>query len=105
MVGGFVKAFKSEVWRILYSQHSDLDLSEVDKITAIDLAKVAKEEEEAKKSKRVQKKNVGPPSEFTIGPSQQRGPAPDSELLVENLTLDLVTDVPSNDPLPLETEA
>ena len=50
IVGGFVKAFKSEVRGILHPQHPDLDLSEVDKITSINLAKVAEEEEATKKS-------------------------------------------------------
>ena len=50
MVGGFLKAFKSETKRILLGQRSDLDLSELEKMTPSHLAKVAKEEEEAKRS-------------------------------------------------------
>ena len=50
MVGGFLRAFKSETKRILQSQRSDLDFSELEKMTPTYLAKVAKEEEEAKKS-------------------------------------------------------
>ena len=50
MVGGFLRAFKSETKRFLQSQRSDLDLSELEKMTPSHMAKVAKEEEDAKKS-------------------------------------------------------
>ena len=70
MVGGFLRAFKSETKRILQIQKSDLDFLELEKMTPTDLAKVAKEEEDAKKSaskqrKRLKKKNTNkkPPSE------------------------------------------
>ena len=49
MVGGFLRAFKSEAKRILQIQKSDLNFSELEKMTPTDLAKVAKEEEDAKK--------------------------------------------------------
>ena len=76
MVGGFLRAFKSETKRILQSQRSDLDFSELEKMTPTDLAKVVKEEEDAKKSaseqyKKLKKKktNEKPPSESHIVPS------------------------------------
>ena len=50
MVGGFLKAFKSEAKRILQTQKSYLDFAELEKVTPSDLAKVASEEEAAKKS-------------------------------------------------------
>ena len=102
MVGGFVKAFKSEARRILHGVHPDLDLTEIDKITAIDLARVAKEEEEAKKFKRSRKDNAGPSSESAIVPSQQQEPSLD---LVDNLVSESVVSVPSGDLLPPETGA
>ena len=50
MVRGFLKAFKSEARRILLTQESDLDFSELERVTPSDLAKVSTEEEIAKKS-------------------------------------------------------
>ena len=50
MVRGFLRAFKSKTKRILQIQKSDLNFSELEKMTPTDLAKVAKEEEDAKKS-------------------------------------------------------
>ena len=44
MVGDFLRAFKSETKRILQSQRSDLDISELQKMTPSHLVKVAKEE-------------------------------------------------------------
>ena len=75
MVGGFLRALKSETKRILQSQRSDLDLSELEKMTPTYLAKVAKEEEDAKKSaseqQKKKKKNAKekPPSESPTVPS------------------------------------
>ena len=76
MVGGFLRAFKSETKRILQSQRSDLDFSKLEKMTPTYLAKVAKEEVDAKKSaceqrKRLKEKktNKKPPSESPIVPS------------------------------------
>ena len=69
MVWDFLRAFKSETKRILLSQRSDLDLSELEKMTPSHLAKVAKEEEDAKRSaseQRKKKKKIAkekPPSE------------------------------------------
>ena len=53
MVGGFLRAFKSETKRILQSQRSDLNLSELEKMIPSHLAK---EEEDAKKSASEQRK-------------------------------------------------
>ena len=50
MVGGFLKAFKSETRRILLTQKYDLDFSELKRVLSSDLVKVAAEEEAAKKS-------------------------------------------------------
>ena len=50
MFGGFLRAFKSEAKRILQFQKSNLNFSELEKVTPSDLAKVASEEEAAKKS-------------------------------------------------------
>ena len=50
MVGGFFKAFKSETQRILLTQKSNLDFSELEKVSPSDLAKEAVEEEADKKS-------------------------------------------------------
>ena len=50
MVGGFLKAFKSETRRIMLTHNPDLDFSEIDRLAPSDLAKVAAEEEAAKKS-------------------------------------------------------
>ena len=50
MVGGFLKAFKSEALRILLAQNSDLNFSEIKRLTPSELAKVTTEEEAAKKS-------------------------------------------------------
>ena len=50
IVGGFLKAFKSETWKILLTHKSDLDFSELEKVMPSDLAKVAAKEEAAKKS-------------------------------------------------------
>ena len=76
MVGDFLRAFKSETKRILQSQRSDLDFSELEKMTPTYLAKVAKEEEEAKKSaferrKKLKEKNAKekPPSKSPTVPS------------------------------------
>ena len=73
MVGGFLRAFKSETKRILQSQRSDLDFLELEKMTPTDLAKVEKEEEDAKKFaskqwKKLKKKNAPekPPSESPL---------------------------------------
>ena len=44
MVGDFLRVFKSETKRILQSQRSDLDFSELEKMTPTYLDKVAKEE-------------------------------------------------------------
>ena len=56
MVEGFLKAFKSETRRILLTQKSDLDFSKLEKVTPNNLAKVAAEEEAAKKSASKQRK-------------------------------------------------
>ena len=73
MVGSFFKAFKSEAKRILQSQRSDLDFSELEKVTPTDLAKVTKEEEATKRSaskqrKKSKKKTASekPPSECLL---------------------------------------
>ena len=58
MVRGFLRAFKSEARRILQSQRSDLDFFELERVTPTDLAKVAKEEEAAKKSASKQRKKL-----------------------------------------------
>ena len=50
MVKGFLKAFESETQRILLIQKSDLDFFELEKVTPSDLAKIAAEEDDAKKS-------------------------------------------------------
>ena len=50
MVGGFLKDFKSKTPRILLTQKSDLDFSELERVSPTDLAKVATEEEATKKS-------------------------------------------------------
>ena len=50
MVGGFLKAFKSKAKRIMQIQKFDLNFSELEKVIPSDLAKVASEEEAAKKS-------------------------------------------------------
>ena len=50
MVGGFLKTFKFETQRILLTQKYDLDFYELERVTPSDLAKVAAEEEAAKKS-------------------------------------------------------
>ena len=42
MVGGFLRAFKSETRRVLRSQRSDLDLSELEEMTPSHLEKVTK---------------------------------------------------------------
>ena len=90
MVGGFLKAFKSETKRILHSQRSDLDFSELEKMTPTYLAKVVKEEEDAKKSASEQRKrlmekktNEKPPSESPIVPS----------LLPERSSAEAITEV------------
>ena len=76
MVGGLLRAFKSEAKRILQIQKSDLDFSELEKVTPTDLAMVAKEDEAAKKSaskqwKKLKKKTASekPPSECPLEPS------------------------------------
>ena len=56
MVGGFLRAFKSETRRVLQSQRSDLDLLELEEMTHSHLARVAKEEEDARKSASEQRK-------------------------------------------------
>ena len=56
MVSGFLKAFKFETQRILLTQKSCLDFSEIKRVTSSDLAKVAAEEEVAKKSASKQRK-------------------------------------------------
>ena len=73
---GFLRAFKSETKRILQIQKSDLDFLELEKMTPTDLAKVAKEKEDAKKSASKQRKNLKkknapekPPSQSTLVPS------------------------------------
>ena len=50
MVGGFLKAFKSKAKRLLLCQNYGLDFSKIEKLSPSDLAKVAAEEEVAKKS-------------------------------------------------------
>ena len=76
MVGGFLKAFKSEARRILLTQKPDLDFSELERVTPSDLAKVAAEEETAKKSASKQRKkskkkatSEKPPFECSLEPS------------------------------------
>ena len=56
MVGGFLKAFKSEAKRILQVQKYDLDFAELEKVTPSDLAKVASEGKAAKKFASKQRK-------------------------------------------------
>ena len=50
MVGEFLKAFKSKTQRILLTQKSNLDFFDLKKVKPSDLAKIAVEEEVAKKS-------------------------------------------------------
>ena len=76
MVGGFLKAFRSEAWRILLTQKFDLDFLELKRVTPSDLAKVVTEEEAAKKfiskQRKKSKKKVAfqkPPSECPLEPS------------------------------------
>ena len=76
MVGGFLKAFKSEAKRLLLCQNSGLDFFEIEKLSPRDLAKVAVEEEAAKKSaskqrKKSKKKSASekPPSKYPLEPS------------------------------------
>ena len=76
MVRSFLRAFKSKTKRIFQSQRFDLDFSELEKMTPTYLAKVAKEEKEAKKSaseqrKKLKKKktNEKPPFESPLAPS------------------------------------
>ena len=89
MVGGFLRAFKSETRRILQSQSSDLDISELEKMTPSHLAKVANEEEDAKKSASEQRKKKKkttkekPPSESLTVPS----------LLPEGSTVEASTEI------------
>ena len=89
MVGGFLRAFKSETRRVLQSQRSDLDLSELDEMTPSHLARVAKEEEDARKSaseqRKKKKKNAKekPSSESPIAPS----------LLPEGSTAEATTEI------------
>ena len=77
MVGGFLRAFKSETRRVLQSQRSNLDLSELEEMTPSHLEKVAKEEEDARKStseqRKKKKKNAKekPPTESSTVPSLQ----------------------------------
>ena len=56
MVGGFLKAFKSETRRIMLTQNSNLNFSEIKRLTPSDLAKVVAEEEATKKSASKQRK-------------------------------------------------
>ena len=56
MVEGFLKAFKSETQRILLTQKSNLDFSELERVSPSDLVKVAAEEEAAKKFTSKQRK-------------------------------------------------
>ena len=56
MVGGFLRAFKSETRRVLLSQRPDLDLSKLEEMTPSHLAKVAKDEEDTKKAASEQRK-------------------------------------------------
>ena len=77
MVGGFLRAFKSETRRVLQNQRSDLDLSELEEMTPSHLARVAKEEEDARKSaseqrkKKKKKTKETPPTESSTVPSLQ----------------------------------
>ena len=50
MVGGFLKAFKSETQRLLLAQNFYLDFSELERLAPSDLAKVVAEEDATKKS-------------------------------------------------------
>ena len=77
MVGGFLRAFKSETKRVLQNQRPDLDLSELEEMTPSHLARVAKEEEDAMKSaseqrkKKKKKTKEMPPTESSTVPSLQ----------------------------------
>ena len=77
MVGGFLRAFKSETRRVLQNQRPDLDLSELEEMTPSHLARVAKEEEDARKSaseqrkKKKKKTKEMPPTESSTVPSLQ----------------------------------
>ena len=93
MVGGFLRAFKSETKRVLLSQRSDLDLTELEEMTPSHLARVAKEEEDARKSaseQRKQKKRKTkemPPTESSTVPSlQPEGSAAEATTTAEATT-------------------
>ena len=103
MVGGFLKAFKFETRRIILTQNSDLNFSEIEKLTPSDLSKVATEEEAAKKSaskqwKKFKKKAASekPPSECPLEPnSLSEGVS--TEAGSEDDDIILVPDGPSTD--------
>ena len=95
MVGGFLRAFKSETRRVLQNQRSDLDLSELEEMTPSHLARVAKEEEDARKSaseqRKKKKKNAKekPPTESSTVPSlQPEGSTAEATAEVDTVVLD-----------------
>ena len=89
MVGGFLRAFKSETRIVLQSQRSDLDLSELEEMTP-HLARVAKEEEDARKSaseqrkkKRKKTKEIPPTESSTVSSLQPEGSTAEATVTAE----------------------
>lgn len=87
MVGGFLKAFKSEVRRILHAQNPELDLSEIEKVSPSDLAKVAAEEEAAKKSASRQRKEQRVAKKKTTAKEPSSEPSTDPNLPREEISV------------------
>ena len=93
MVGGFLRAFKSETRRVLQNQRSDLDLSELEEMTPSHLARVAKEEEEAmkyaseqRKKKKKRTKEMPPTESSTVPSLQPEGSAAEATTTAEATT-------------------
>ena len=111
MVGGFLREFKSEAKRILQFQKSDLNFSELEKMTLTDLAKVAKEEETAKKSaskqrNKLKKKTASEKasSECPLEPSlQHEGPPTEAGADADDCTLVLNDQLIDADPIAPES--
>lgn len=50
MMGEFLRIYRSECKKAMLAQKADLDFTHIDKITALDLTRLASEEERASKS-------------------------------------------------------